>query len=238
MSSTSNNTNETKDQNNESNQNEELDSVFEPADPDAYPKETQSEKSGENSQEAQEPTENQENEESREEQDPIQALQDEIKELKETRLRERADFINFRKRSTAEREAAQTRATEDILQKLIPSLDSFDQLLTVNTEEAGSATKQVVEGASLIRKMMWQVFTDLGVSELDPVGGEFNPTQMEALSVSESAEVTEERVEQVYQKAYIINNKVIRPARVAVVKPAPPAENASSQEAEKQEAEE
>ena len=167
-----------------------------------------------------------------EEVDQVKMLQDEIKGLKDTLLRERADFINFRKRSTAEREAAQTRATEDILQKLIPALDAFDQLLTVNIEEEGSAGKQVVEGASLIRKMMWQAFTDLGVSELDPIGGEFNPAQMEALSVSESDRVTEERVEQVYQKAYIINERVIRPARVAVVKPAPPAESVSSQETE------
>lgn len=162
--------------------------------------------------------------------DAVSALQKEILEVKDTLLRERADFINFRKRSTAEREAAQTRATEDILHKLIPALDSFDQLLTVKIEDEGSAGKQVVEGASLIRKMIWTVFTDLGVKELDPVGGAFNPTQMEALSVSESDQVTEERVEMTYQKAYIINDRVIHPARVAVVKPAA-AEKAPAQEA-------
>ncbi len=153
-------------------------------------------------------------------------LQAEVDKLKDTLLRERADFINYRRRSQQEKDEANKRATEKILGNLVPVLDAFDQIFTASTDNNASVSS-FLEGAALIQKQMWQVFSDLGVAEIDPGGAEFDPARMEALSVSESAEAKHEVVGQVYQKGYEMDGRVIRPARVAVVKPAPKKETST-----------
>lgn len=152
----------------------------------------------------------------------------EVDRLKETLVRERADFINFRRRSLQEKEEATKRATERILNNLVPVLDAFDQLFSAASGQDGKEGEEAsvsgfLEGAELIQKQMWQIFSDLGVNQIDPIDQEFNPSQMEALSVSESPDVDYEKVGQVYQKGYELAGRVIRPARVAVIKPAAPA---------------
>ena len=70
----------------------------------------------------------------------------------------------------------------------------------------------------LVQKQITRVFTEAGVEEFSPVGQEFDPSMMEALSQLEG-DVAVETVSQVFQKGYRIEGRVIRPARVVVMKP-------------------
>jgi len=152
--------------------------------------------------------------------DVIEDLKEEVRSLTNTLQRERADFVNFRRRSQSEKEEANSHALKKVLQDMLPPMDAFDQLFSVEIDEKHNID-QFMDGVKLIRKQLFQSFSNLGVEELDPAGLEFDPNQMEALSVTESEDVEQEMVKEVYQKGYTLAGKVLRAARVGVQKPAP-----------------
>ncbi|MDH4263009.1 MAG: nucleotide exchange factor GrpE [Spirochaetia bacterium] len=145
-------------------------------------------------------------------------LNEEIARLNDSILREKAEFLNYRKRMNQENLQQEGRTAGKILQELIPVFDAFDLLLA--TEHNGDkAMEKFLDGSNLIRKQLWQVFENLGIELIDPDQQEFDPTSMEALSVSESEKTDKEIVKQVYQKGYRYKDRILRPARVAVEKP-------------------
>jgi molecular chaperone GrpE len=134
--------------------------------------------------------------------------------------RERAEFSNFRKRVIQEKAQQAAQSSARLLIDLLPALDAFDQFFAayLPKAEADAGIKAIVDGVQLIHKQITRVFTESGVEELNPIGAEFDPNLMEALSLVE-ADVEKETVSQVFQKGYRIEGRVVRPARVAVTKP-------------------
>ena len=169
-------------------------------------------------------------------------LKEEVGELKEALQRERAEFANFRKRTIQEKSDIQSYVTGQILGDLLPAFDSFDQLFATRAAEGEqSDANKFLEGVELIKKQLFEVLNKNGVEGFDPAGESYDANTMEALSSTESEDVTEATVAQVYQKGYSIAGRVIRAARVAVLTPAkkeaeaPAAE--SNEPAEQQEGE-
>jgi len=148
----------------------------------------------------------------------ILELTEQVDKLNDLILRERADFVNYRKRTLQENLQQEGRIAGKILQEITPVFDAFDLLLASETEGQQSIGK-FMEGSRLIQKQLWQVFENLGVEYIDPVNMEFDPVSMEALSVSESEKAEKEMVVQVYQKGYKYKDRILRAARVAVEKP-------------------
>ena len=152
-----------------------------------------------------------------------EALSEEIEKLKDSLLRERAEFMNYKKRTAQERLSHEASIVGRFVQELMPALDSFDSMFQ-SAEQNGEkkeeqSTEKFIEGATLIHKQFLEVFNNFGVEEINPANEEFDPSKMEALSVQESDEVDKETVKQVFQKGYSIKEKILRPARVLVIKP-------------------
>lgn len=158
--------------------------------------------------------------ESREPADVVAELRRQVEALTADLQRERAEFANFRKRAIAEKaqQAAQTSAR--LLTDLLPALDALDQFFAAYLPKADSdaSIKAIVDGVQLVHRQITRVFTESGVEEFNPVGSEFDPNIMEALSMQE-ADVEKQTVTQVFQKGYRIEGKIIRPARVVVARP-------------------
>ena len=142
-------------------------------------------------------------------------IKEELEKMKQSLLRERADFANFRKRTIQEKQELEAVAASKILAQLLPALDSFDQLFSQEFKEI----KQVLDGVTLIRKQVDGVFSEVGIEQINPENEAFNPSTMEALGAQESNEVEVETVGQVYQKGYMLDGRVLRSARVMVLKP-------------------
>ena len=153
----------------------------------------------------------------------VNKLKQELENAKDDFLRERAEFINYRKRSSQEKIELDESITGRILTSFIPALDAFDQLFAIKLEadatNSSVALQKFIDGARLIQKQFMNGFTSFGVTEFEPINLPFDPNTMEALHVQESETVKETTVQSVYQKGYKIKEKVIRAARVAVVKP-------------------
>lgn len=142
----------------------------------------------------------------------------------EALLRARAEMDNLRKRNARDLEQARKFALERFIKDLLPVLDSLEQGLEAAREQGGS--EKLVEGTELTLKMFAKVLSEHGVEEVDPQGEKFDPDVHEAMTMQPSREHEPETVMMVLQKGYVLNGRLVRPARVVVASPPPDGGNA------------
>jgi molecular chaperone GrpE len=133
-------------------------------------------------------------------------------------LRTAAEMENLRRRSQQELERVQRFALDRFGSELLPVKDSLEMGLAAADGEA--TVEAVREGTEATLKLMNSVFEKFGIQEIDPVGAPFDPSVHEAISVQSSPEATSEIVMTVVQKGYLLNGRLLRPARVIVARPA------------------
>ena len=131
-------------------------------------------------------------------------------------LRTTAELENFKRRAAKERDDLRKYATEDLIERLVPVLDSFGMAL----EAASTATsvEALKTGIAMIHSQLRSVLTEAGLEEIDALGKAFDPKWHEALLHQESAEVAEGHVLQQLRKGYKLRERLLRPASVIVAK--------------------
>jgi len=129
-------------------------------------------------------------------------------------LRAKADADNIRKRAQADIANAHKYAIENFSTELLAVKDSLEAALAVSNVTA----ENLKSGVELTLKQLNSVFEKFRVTEINPVGQKFNPHRHQAINTVE-AEAEPNTVVQVFQKGYLLNDRVIRPAMVAVAKP-------------------
>jgi molecular chaperone GrpE len=146
--------------------------------------------------------------------DPVAALIAERDEAIDRWKRAAADFDNFRKRATREREEYVTLANERLVKELLPILDDLERALVAATEHQEAALE---DGVRLVHQSLEQLLRRQGLEEID-AAGKFDPHVHEAL-LSQPSEAEEGSVIDVVQKGYTLGDRVVRPARVVVAAP-------------------
>lgn len=147
--------------------------------------------------------------------DQLEALRGELEQVKADALRERADLENQRKRMARDVEQARKFANEKLLGELLPVFDSLDAGLTA----AGSDPSPLREGLELTYKQLLKVAGDNGLTLLDPTGQPFNPEHHQAISqVDAPGGIAPGAVVTVFQKGYLLNERLLRPALVVVAR--------------------
>jgi len=154
-------------------------------------------------------------------QDQLQQLQDQLQQAQAKAeencyryLSARAEADNIRKRSEREIQNAHKFALKEFIDALLPVRDSLESGIVAATESADIA--KLREGSELTLKMLDSVLEKAGVQELNPAGIKFNPELHEAMVTQPSDRVEPNTVLQVIQKGYLLNDRLIRPARVIV----------------------
>lgn len=155
----------------------------------------------------------------------IKNLETENNSLKEKNLRLYADFENFRKRISKEKADTIIYANERILKELLPVLDNFER--AISTSEEHNDFNGLLEGIKMNFQGFQKTMEKFGVTEIDAIGKEFDPNFHEAMSMVETQDYEPNRVINQFQKGYIINGKLLRPAMVVVSKL--PAEESSEE---------
>jgi len=139
-------------------------------------------------------------------------LQKEQLEEQEDRLKRlMAEFDNFKKRSTKEREGLYNSLVSDIFTSLLPVIDNLEQAVNAKTED--EAYKQGVE---LVLKQFKEVLEANGVHEIEALGQVFDPELHEAVASVEDTSLGEKIIKEEYRKGYKIGNRVIRHSMVVV----------------------
>ncbi|MGQ4659277.1 nucleotide exchange factor GrpE [Lysobacter sp. F6437] len=142
----------------------------------------------------------------------LEAVQAELAQLREDTLRDRADLENQRKRLERERDMARKFANERLLAELLPVIDSLEAGLAA----AGDDAVALRQGIELTLKQLLKVTADNGLVEVNPAGQPFNPDHHQAMSTIDSADHPPGHVVQVYQKGWLLNERLLRPALVVV----------------------
>ena len=144
----------------------------------------------------------------------IDALKAELAKASEEALRERAELDNQRKRLARDVDIARKFANERLLGDLLPVIDSLEAGLGAAGDDAGALR----DGMELTLRQLLKVATDNGLVAVDPVGQPFNPEHHQAMAMVDSAEHAPGHVVQVYQKGWLLNDRLLRPALVVVAK--------------------
>ena len=145
-----------------------------------------------------------------------EVLDDErISELEDTVLRLRAELDNSQKRSVAEVEKAHKYGVERLLLELLPVVDNLEHALNNLSEDVSDSDK---EGIDLTLKSFESALDKFGISPIYPISEDFDPIKHEAVSVVKDKKHTDNKIVEVMQKGWRLHERVIRPARVVVIK--------------------
>ena len=143
----------------------------------------------------------------------IEKLKEEVNAYKDRWMRSVAEFDNYKKRNANVWKDAYSEGVADVLLKILPVGDHLDMAVTLGLD------KKTEEGVLLIRKKFDDILKSMEVEEINPVGEKFDPEFAEAIMQVEGEEGDEsENVKQVFQKGYKIKNKIVRYAKVSVIK--------------------
>jgi molecular chaperone GrpE len=135
-------------------------------------------------------------------------------ELQETVLREKAELENQRRRLHRDLEQARRYANEKLLNELLPVYDGLEMGL----QSQGGDVAAVREGLALTLKSLLKVGESNGLVQIDPLGQPLDPQQHHAVSMVEAPGQAPGTVVSVLQKGYVLNDRLLRPALVAVAK--------------------
>lgn len=137
-----------------------------------------------------------------------------LAEMRELMLRERAELDNQRKRLQRDLEQARRFANEKLLAELLPVIDSLERGLALE----GSDYAGLRSGVELTLRELTRIAESNGLKVVDPIGQPFDPERHQAMSMVPSGEHQPGSVVSVMQKGYVLNDRLLRPALVAVSK--------------------
>ena len=138
-------------------------------------------------------------------------LNNQLEVLKDKFIRLTAEYENYRKRTIKEKQGIYNDACEDILTQLLPVLDNLERALTMK-----SNTNSLKTGIEMTIRIFNESLNKLGVEEVNYE--RFDPNIHEAIMVQNSDYLNSGDISTVYQKGYKHGNKLIRCAKVVVVK--------------------
>jgi len=147
----------------------------------------------------------------------LEEKEKEAKEHYDRLLRVAADFDNYKKRAVREKEEWTKFANEDLIKTILPFMDNLER--AVNHAEKVEDAKVLIEGVRLTIQQLLQALNKFGLSSFKSVGKPFDPTMHEAILLVPTDQHEPNQVVEEFQKGYLLNDRLLRPATVSVSKP-------------------
>ena len=141
----------------------------------------------------------------------IDPKQQELDELNDRYKRVLAEFENYKKRSSKERETLYNSIVSDIVEVFLPVVDNLENALKIETQDV-----EYKKGIELVLKQFKDILKTKGVEEIPAMGETFDPALHEAVSSIQDPEKNAQEIVQEYRKGYKIGNRVIRHSMVVV----------------------
>ena len=135
----------------------------------------------------------------------------ELEETVDRLKRVMAEFENYKKRNTKEKENLYNSILADIISSFLPVLDNLEKAVDSKTEDAN-----MKQGIELVVKQIHDIFTKFGVETIEAVGKPFDPEIHEAVSSVQDESLGEKIIKEEFRKGYKIGPKVIRHSMVIV----------------------
>lgn len=141
----------------------------------------------------------------------LELKQEELDDITDRYKRVLAEFENFKKRSSKEREGLYSSVLSDVVEAILPVLDNLESAAKVETED-----ENYKKGVEMVLKQFKDVLQSKGVEEIKTVGETFDPELHEAVSSIKNENLGEKEIAEEYRKGYKIGTKVIRHSMVVV----------------------
>ena len=149
--------------------------------------------------------------------DPLDEIVDELNKSKDQLLRISADFTNFKKRISKERQEWKDSAHIATIKPFLNIIDDFERALSLQQKDDSGSAQTWLEGFSMIHRNLLKQIESLGVTEIKTDAG-FNPVFHEALLLLENKEFKSGEIIEIIRKGYMYNETVIRCTQVSVAK--------------------
>lgn len=143
--------------------------------------------------------------------DELSKAKQELDETTDRLKRIMAEFENYKKRSSKEREMLYNSLLADIISSFLPIIDNLEKAVDAKTEDEGYK-----QGVELVLKQFMDTFKTLGVEQIEAVGKTFDPEIHEAVSSVQDESLGEKEIKEEFRKGYKIGTKVIRHSMVVV----------------------
>ena len=141
----------------------------------------------------------------------IEVLQKEAEENSDRLKRIMAEFENFKKRTSKEKETQYSSILADVVGSLLPVIDNLEKAAVVETQDV-----QYKQGVEMVLKQLLDVLQSFGVKKIEAVGKDFDPELHDAVGRVDDPSLGEQVVKEEYRTGYIIGDKVIRHSMVIV----------------------
>ena len=143
----------------------------------------------------------------------VESLQAALAEKDNRVKRLQADFENFRRRTSKEREELANVVTQDLLKGMLPILDNFDRAMAAEQKDSESFQK----GVEMIYTQLHETLKNDGLEPIETAGQKFDPNFHQAVMRVENPDLEDDTIAQELQKGYIVKGRIIRPSMVQVV---------------------
>jgi molecular chaperone GrpE len=147
-------------------------------------------------------------------QDEDERLQADLDRFRDLALRSQADFENYKKRASREKEEAIKYANSALLDRLIPIVDNFE--LGLEAARGDGEGSPVFSGMSMVLKQLMDFLTEHGVQPIKATGQRFDPNLHEAIAHEPSDKVPEGVVIRQTRRGYRMKDRLLRPSSVVV----------------------
>lgn len=145
----------------------------------------------------------------------LQQAQNQAADYWEQLLRTRAELENLHRRSEKDLENAHKYALEKFLLEFLPVRDSLE-LGVAAAQDANAQVDKLREGMELTLNLLGSLFDKFKIIEINPLGEKFNPEYHQAMAAEARPDAAPHTVLTVYQKGYLLNDRLLRPALVVV----------------------
>lgn len=135
-----------------------------------------------------------------------------LSQMKDQLLRTMAEFDNYRKRTTKEKEQIFNRGVSYVVEAILPVIDNFERALAAAKDKEDN----FVKGVEMTYQQMLGALKNLGVEQMEALGQTFDPHFHDAMQHVEDEQYGESEIVEVFQKGYMLNEVVIRPSLVKV----------------------
>ena len=147
----------------------------------------------------------------KEEKKELEQMQADLDDITDRYKRVLAEFENFKKRSSKERENLYNSILADVVESILPVLDNLESAVKAQTED-----ESYKKGVEMVLQQLKIVLGSKGVEEIKTVGETFDPELHEAVSSIQDEKYGEKEITEEYRKGYKIGTKVIRHSMVVV----------------------
>lgn len=126
-----------------------------------------------------------------------------------------AEIQNMRRRHENERQDMAKYRSQSLAQEILPTIDNLERALAIEVE--GEASQNFKKGVEMVHQSLLKALEAEGIEEINPLGEVFDPNFHQSVSsVPKTADQEDEEVVEVYQKGYLLKDRVLRPAMVII----------------------